>query len=165
MTTIVAHIVIKAHQHLLPGVGDVEYVFDSQTLAINIAGNEALVITGSKASGIFGHARVIAGDEAARLQAKAMIEQATGYTFDVIRSGSRKRDLVDNRHIAQWWLRNNTSWSYACIGEFFNRDHSSAQHANRRIKNQMKTSPDVRRKVVKFLNKINAHNETGTDEN
>jgi chromosomal replication initiation ATPase DnaA len=47
----------------------------------------------------------------------------------------RLAQIVTARHVAMWFLKNNTPFSYKAIGEIFNRDHSTALHAYRKIEN------------------------------
>ena len=48
---------------------------------------------------------------------------------------SRIAEIVNARHVAMWFLKVNTPYSFKAIGEIFNRDHSTALHAHRKIEN------------------------------
>ena len=53
------------------------------------------------------------------------VQAATGFSIEALKSKSRKRSLVDARHIAIYLTRFNTTLSVIAIGRIFNRDHST----------------------------------------
>ena len=65
-------------------------------------------------------------------------------------ASSRVAEIVNARHVAMWFLKVNTSNSFKAIGEIFDRDHSTALHAHKKVENllfigdsQIKFSVDV----------------------
>lgn len=48
---------------------------------------------------------------------------------------TRVSEVVNARHVAIWFLKINTPYSFKAIGEIFHRDHSTALHAHNKIEN------------------------------
>lgn len=58
-----------------------------------------------------------------------ILEEESGFSRDVIRSRSRKIEIVTARYVAMYVVRRLTRMSLKTIGEEFDRDHSSIIHA------------------------------------
>lgn len=78
-----------------------------------------------------------------------VIEVISAY-FDIsekaIKAKTRKRDVVQARHLAMYYSKHLTKKSLATIGsEFGGRDHSTVVHASKTVKNLQETDKDFRR--------------------
>lgn len=69
--------------------------------------------------------------------------------------GSRKRELVDNRSIAMYYLRKFTDLSLTKIGKVFSKDHASVLHAMKIFDNQFQTNRTFRYKAIQIRKRIN----------
>jgi chromosomal replication initiator protein len=76
-------------------------------------------------------------------------ETARYYSLSVeeIVSKSRSRPLTTARHVAMYLVRECTGMSLIKIGEFFDRDHSTALHGINKIDEQMRDREPVYRQV------------------
>jgi chromosomal replication initiator protein len=74
--------------------------------------------------------------------------------FSVTRSGvlgkRRNIDVVAVRHAAMYLIRKYCRYSYLAIGNMFNRDHSTAIHADNRVKNAIFTQQDLYEDIIKL---------------
>lgn len=70
-----------------------------------------------------------------------------GVTQKQIKSTSRERKLVYPRHIIMYLLQKYSKMSLKCIGEIFNRDHTTVMHARTSIQNLMETDGIIRNEV------------------
>ena len=56
-------------------------------------------------------------------------------SFSDLSGPNRRAETVNARHVAMWFLKLNTPYSYKAIGAMFHRDHSTALHACRKVEN------------------------------
>ena len=59
---------------------------------------------------------------------------------------TRHGHIVAARHVAMWFLKNNSPYSFNKIGEIFNRDHSTVMHAANKVDNYISAGD----KVIRF---------------
>jgi hypothetical protein len=58
----------------------------------------------------------------------------------------RQSHLIAARHVAMWFLKQNTPFSFCHIGSIFNRDHSTVMHAERKVKDYIEAGD----RTIKF---------------
>ena len=77
-----------------------------------------------------------------------LIGQHFNLDLEALRSKSRKRNIVQARHIAMYCAKHFTGASLTKIGEYFgNRDHSTVIHACRTVDNLMDTDKNFKKQV------------------
>lgn len=69
---------------------------------------------------------------------------------------TRKRDIVERRQVAIYILRNHTELSLSKIGGIFKKDHATALHAIRTIKNLIEVDKKIMYYVASIKVKINS---------
>jgi chromosomal replication initiator protein len=65
----------------------------------------------------------------------------------------RYKTIVYGRHLSMYYIRKKTKLSEAEIGKYFNRDHSTINHACKVINNYIYTKDNVVLKDIQILNK------------
>lgn len=65
----------------------------------------------------------------------------------IVMGDNRKRSYVIARNLSYRLLRRHLSWSYAELGEFFNKDHSSVMHGVKSINNDIASDPVFRERA------------------
>jgi chromosomal replication initiator protein len=83
-----------------------------------------------------------------------MVSDYMGVRSDVIRSRSRKREVVIARQIAMYLSKEFTKCSLKTIGTYFGRDHTSVIYAIQTVKNLMDTDPHYRDMVQGLVGKM-----------
>lgn len=63
----------------------------------------------------------------------AEVSEETGISVAAMKSPSRYRIIVYPRQYAMWRMVEEGRWTWAQIGRFFNRDHSTVVHAWRQV--------------------------------
>ena len=71
-------------------------------------------------------------------------------------SKSRSRPLTTARHVAMYLLRELTGLSLIKIGEYFNRDHTTALHGIKKIESLISARGSIYRQVQELTKKIRA---------
>lgn len=71
-----------------------------------------------------------------------VIEQVLEISTEELRSNSRKRELVEARHIFCYFTKENTKFTLSKIGGLVNRDHASILHAVNLINNLLESNKD-----------------------
>jgi len=102
---------------------------------------------------------VIGKMEISRLEAtKEMILRAVCREYEVtipqLTAKSRKRKVVEPRHVACYLLRKYAHWVWEEIGTEFNRDHTTAMNAYRAVQDRMDTEPEFKARIEKLIPKI-----------
>ena len=94
-------------------------------------------------------------DEHGRARSIARIVSDTCYVplVELMGPGRRPR-LVRIRHIAMYLARKHTQLSYPQLGQLFRRDHSSIQHACRRIKELIKTDATTAGQIAQIEERV-----------
>jgi hypothetical protein len=69
---------------------------------------------------------------------------------------TRRRDIVERRQVAIYILRNHTELSLSKIGGIFKKDHATALHAIRTIKNLIEVDKKIMYYVASIKVKINS---------
>lgn len=82
------------------------------------------------------------------------IIQFTAEYFNIsekaIKGKTRKKEVVEVRHVAMWFMHKYTKLTLENIGRKFNRDHSSISHACKRIDNMMSVYIQFHSKILNF---------------
>ncbi|MEA3450277.1 MAG: helix-turn-helix domain-containing protein [Bacteroidota bacterium] len=82
------------------------------------------------------------------------IIQFTAEYFNVaekaIKRKTRKKEIVEARHIAMWFMKKHTKLTLENIGKKFNKDHSSVSHASKKIDNMMSVYVQFHSKILNF---------------
>ncbi len=77
------------------------------------------------------------------------IIEIVGTYFEIsekaIKAKTRKREVVQARHLAMYYAKSYSKKSLSTIGSAFGRDHSTVVHACKTVKNLMETDKDFRR--------------------
>ena len=61
---------------------------------------------------------------------------------------TRKRDIVDARAVAMWWMRKNKNISLRSISSRYNLDHATTIHNVRKIDSLIEVDREMKRKVA-----------------
>ena len=69
-------------------------------------------------------------------------------------SKSRKRELVNSRQVAMFYLKENTNETLNKIGNYFNRDHATVLHAIKTVNNLSDTDKKFRHELITVKEKI-----------
>lgn len=72
-------------------------------------------------------------------------------TLEVVQSSSRKEDHVNVRCIVAYWLYVFADLNYAQVGEFLNRDHTSAMYLVGRYKDRIVTDTRLHDEMKRML--------------
>jgi len=64
----------------------------------------------------------------------------------------REAQIVTARHVAMWFLKINTPYSFKTIGGTFNRDHSTALHAHAKIERFLEIGDHLSKYSVDIAN-------------
>ncbi len=67
--------------------------------------------------------------------------------IEILKSPTRKRDVVLPRHVAMCALYVLHRWSFKKVGNYFNRDHTTVIHAVQMIKDLSQTDEIIRNDV------------------
>ncbi len=77
-------------------------------------------------------------------QVAAVVGDHAGVTLNDMKSARREKRVVVARHVAIYLARALTRHSFPTIGRWFgDRDHTTAQHAARRVAEQMESDPEL----------------------
>jgi len=76
--------------------------------------------------------------------------------LDVILGDSRRSSHSRIRHVAMYLGRKCTTLSFPELGEAFGRDHSTIQHAVRKIEREMMDDPDLTRHIGTLRDRLSA---------
>lgn len=60
---------------------------------------------------------------------------------------TRKKEVVEMRHIAIYFIRNYTKMTVTQIGVIFQRDHTSILHAIHQVSNLMQSDPEYKKHI------------------
>jgi hypothetical protein len=83
------------------------------------------------------------------------VSTVTGVSYEAMQSPSRKREIVEARSIAQWFIRENTTLSLVKIGAIFgDRDHSSILTAVNKISDWLLTDKKLQAKFFECQKRI-----------
>ena len=69
-----------------------------------------------------------------------IITQFSEVNLNLLKSPTRKRAIVDLRHIAMIYISENTTLSYKNVADIFNRNHSTINHAKNKKETLFNTS-------------------------
>lgn len=91
-----------------------------------------------------------------KLDAKIIIEIVSDYfQTDVTKNlNTRRRDIVEPRQMAMYFLREHTNNSLDKIGRLFKKDHATALHAEKKIRNLIKYDHFIRESYVAIDQRI-----------
>lgn len=64
-----------------------------------------------------------------------------------IKVRTRKREIIEGRHLAMYFMRTLCTMPLSSIGRHFDQDHTTVIHALRSVDNYIKTEPDFRKKI------------------
>ncbi len=70
-----------------------------------------------------------------------------GVTWSALKSRRRAQSLVLPRQCAMWLCRKLSGMSFARLGQFFERQHSSVLHACRRLDERLRQDPTLRQRL------------------
>jgi len=83
------------------------------------------------------------------------VSTVTGITHEAMKSHSRKREIVEARFIAMWFIKEETALSLKEIGGCFGgRDHSTAIHAIQTINDLLITDKKLQAKFFECQKRI-----------
>jgi hypothetical protein len=78
-----------------------------------------------------------------------------GITRQEITSKSRKRTLVDARHILIWLIKDKSDLTLSAMGRLFKRNHTTIIFSVKKINNLLETNPGIQEKISKFKQFLN----------
>jgi len=145
---------IEKNSHRLPGFGRVSYVLNplKHELVIYIDDIKNRRIVGDDALSIFDDVKKYYLQGSEREKVLYMIERAFGITVDQLRQRTRKREIVQVRQIAAWWLKNNSKLSLAAIGNFLGGyDHATVSYSHKTVCELIESNRPFRDMVNDFL--------------
>ena len=85
---------------------------------------------------------LMAGDRTTMRKVILAVADASGVTIDEILGPRRRREIAWARQYAMFLCREMGLGSYPIIGDAFERDHSTVQHAVKAVNKRM--TPDIR---------------------
>lgn len=91
------------------------------------------------------------------------IVKTTGIEFSKVQSHSRRREIVDARHLFCYFARKESKMSFKEIGDIINRDHASVMHASNKVKNLMEYDKEFMQKVPEITSLILEYERMATD--
>ena len=95
-------------------------------------------------------------------QVAAVVADHAGVSVNDLKSARREKQVAAARHIAIYLARALTRHSFPTIGRWFgDRDHTTAQHAARRVASQMTSDPELADHVNGLLLALGALARTG----
>lgn len=78
-----------------------------------------------------------------------------GVSVKQVKSRSRKREVVDARHLAMYLIRKSSKMSLKSIGEFFgSRDHTTVLHSLQSVQDQMDVDCDYNGFVIQLQDEL-----------
>jgi len=91
-------------------------------------------------------------------QIQQLVCEYFGIAPDLVRSKTRKREIVQARQVAMYFCKQFTQHSLKSIGlHFGGRDHSTVIHACQSVENLMETDPRFREIIEALRHKISLH--------
>jgi chromosomal replication initiation ATPase DnaA len=75
-------------------------------------------------------------------------------TAEQITGKGRQRSLVTPRHVAMWFLANESGLTLEDIGRIFDRDHSSVHHARSKVEELLEVGDSEVQFAVESVNEI-----------
>ena len=85
---------------------------------------------------------------------RKVVSDDSGIPVSLIMSDSRKREVVEQRHLIAYFAKEYTSSSLERIGEYFGGDHCRALHSIRVVNNLIETDKDFENKVKRIRTKL-----------
>jgi len=80
-----------------------------------------------------------------------LVETLTGISFDLMKGKSRKREIVEARHLAMYMEKKYTKSSLKSIGlKYGGRDHSTVIHSCNNITNLLFTEDHIKKWVERL---------------
>jgi chromosomal replication initiator protein len=98
-------------------------------------------------------------DSGREITAPVILEETAAYfglDQEELISKSRSRPLTTARHVSMYLMRELTGLSLIKIGEYFNRDHTTALHGIKKIEQLMPARGSTYRQVLELTKKIRA---------
>lgn len=95
--------------------------------------------------------------EAETLAVKRIVAAASevyGVSVLEILSKRRNKQFTEARHAAMLTALRHTRWGYSDIGRFFNRDHTSVLHAERKLSETPNVGLELRLELIKRKAKV-----------
>jgi hypothetical protein len=141
--------------HQLPGFGTIEYTYNrhENVMCVSIAGKGYARFDGAVAENIFKNVAGFTPETDPFVnEANARAVAAWGHDIKQLSVRTRKREIVDERYIVMWWLKNNTKKSLTAIGAVIGGyDHATVLRAVGEVENLRSTNMDYQIKVDDFL--------------
>lgn len=82
-----------------------------------------------------------------------------GITVDLMKSKTRRREVVQTRQIIMYFAKQYTNCSLASIGQMCgNKDHATVLHACKTVKNLLETDKTIRSQLEEIDKKFRIHN-------
>lgn len=110
---------------------------------------------------ILKESRTIRQNDIVSIKVKVHIERiiekicdVTGINPTTLSMRTRKREIVDARHIYCYIAKRETSLSLSKIGEPINRDHTSVLHAIKKIRNLKNNNKQIRNLINEIESRI-----------
>jgi len=94
----------------------------------------------------------------------ASIFEATGCTFQELKSSTRIRDYVDARRLFCYFMRQYTTLSLRSIGSFILRSHSDVVHSINSCRALIESDKGMREKFEKVQQLINLYHEQNNQQ-
>lgn len=149
---------ISSDVHQLPGIDTITYTYDRKEHVICLLiGNKGFArYEGEAADNIFKKVAGFVKDSDAVIdEAESRCRKAWGHDFELLRTRSQKRELVDKRYIIFWWMKQNSRKSLAAIGAVLGTyDHATVLYACAQVAKLMDNDFEFKIKVEQFLNAI-----------
>lgn len=151
-------ITIFPGEHLLPGVGEVKYLYNSEIPHIDIYcdGSNVGMVRGENANDLFDQVKsYVKNLDRSMIEAEKRCRIAFNCGLKSITAKSRKREITEKRQIVMCWLKNNTKKSLREIGILMgNHDHATVLHAVKTYNDLYRTDVEFTKKADDFLNAV-----------
>lgn len=149
-------VLVPKKSHQLPGLEDIQYLYnrEQKELVINHNGVEIIRYTNGEALKIY---TLATDDDFYSMQEViALICQFYNFTYEDIVSRTRRQDVSDARCVFARFSREKLKLTYAEIGKFIERDHSTILHMN-------KVASEVREVINQYENFVYYAKKTKED--
>tara|TARA_R110000824_G_scaffold380565_1_gene572996 strand:+ start:512 stop:886 length:375 start_codon:yes stop_codon:yes gene_type:complete len=91
------------------------------------------------------------------------ITKITGIEMSKLQSPSRKREIVDARHLFCYFAKKQSKLSCQAIGDIINRNHASVIHAVKKVTQLKQTDREFKELVPKIYNLIQKYERLESD--
>lgn len=148
---------VTADSHKLPGLGAIKYVYRKFCNKVDVVHDDVVIASfrGTEANLMRDQICMEVSREMAYSEGLVdrKAKKVFGRGIEVLRGRTRRREIVDERFMCMWWLRETTRLSRAKIGVLMGGFSSATVlHACREVENLKGVNRDFASKLDEFIN-------------